>query len=44
MMIVLLSDLSRPTMKSIEISCQIEEGIGMGWSVPGDLTIYPFLR
>jgi hypothetical protein len=40
----LFPNLGNPTMKSIEISCQIEGGIRSGWSVPGALTFYPFLH
>jgi hypothetical protein len=42
MMTYLLPDLGRPTMKSIEISHQIEGGIGSGWSVPRDLNVSPY--
>ena len=44
MMTDLLPDLGKPTMKSIEISHKIEGGIGRGWSVPRDLTVYPLLH
>jgi hypothetical protein len=43
MMIDLLPDLGNPTMKSIEISYQIADIIGSGWSVPRVLNISPLL-
>jgi hypothetical protein len=36
--------LDNPAMNSIEISIQIEGGIGRGWSVPGILNVSPLLH
>jgi hypothetical protein len=44
MMTDLLSDLGYPVTKSIDISLQIEGGIGSGCSVPKDLTVSPLLH
>jgi len=43
MMTHLLPDLGNPTMKSIEISLQIEGGIDNSSSVLGALTVSPLL-
>jgi hypothetical protein len=40
----LFLDLGKPITKSIKISFQIVGGIGSGWRVPRDLTIFPLLR
>jgi hypothetical protein len=39
MIIDIFRDLGKPEMESIEISHQIEGGIGRGSSVPGALTV-----
>jgi hypothetical protein len=44
MMIDLLPDLDKPTMKSIEISVQIVNGIGRKWSVPRAFTVSPLFH
>jgi hypothetical protein len=44
MMMDLIPDLGKLTMKTIEISVHIAGGIGRGWSVPKILTISPLLH
>jgi hypothetical protein len=41
MITYLLPNLGNPTIKFIEISLQIEGGIGRGCSVPRDLNVFP---
>jgi hypothetical protein len=43
-MIDLLRDLGKPRMKFIETLGQIEDGIGISWSVPVTLICFPFFR
>ena len=40
----LFPDLGKPVIKSIDISFQISEGIGSGWSVLRYLTVSPLLH
>ena len=44
MMTDLLPDLGNPTMMSMEIFVEMDDGMARGWKVPGGLINSPLLR